>query len=771
MDIVSRPQLPIGLRQCSAVLACALVLLVSCESAVEPSIDPAPEHLPPNIPLNAEVFGEALDGPNDVDEFTLFATDDGVYDVFLQSAEAVRVDVLRDSQVVASTGNQPQDTSLFASHTGLIQVGLAAPYVIRVTADPSDSGAVGPYRLFVYAVDHRPEHIDSTIATGDTISGEQIEVDRPLDVDEFRFNAAAGDEFNLFFQAQSGAPGTLLVADVEDANGVPLAQATSLGSDSSLSQVSGRFAIRTTGWQRVRVLAAYPGTPGNVGAYRFFLYRVNRQPETRPNTLAFGDSLSGEMIELPGDVDEFRVNVLNTSAANVVVQQDSTAPGRSLLASLINPTNQVVAAALTLGPGSFGQSGRVQLAAGNYVLRVDGNGEVPPLVSPFQLLRGPYRLWLYRFQLSPEVASGTLMIPDTIVGESLDPPGDEDVYRFNGTRGEHINIALHGMADSTPNGGFRAFLMLNGSIPVAFVNVPTSSPILGAQTTRLDLPTTAPYTISVTGASSPEQLFERGPYRLAVTHVPTTPEQVSTTLMPGDSVTTELIDTPGDWDQFTIADTVGEELGLIFGTSPDQYPNYPSIVAYNPLSGDSLAGTVGQARRFTGPFRVPSGGQVSVAVFERPWVPGLRECYDSTCGGVYRFTGAYQFSVIRVNRAPETVSASYTIGDTVRGEAIMPTGDLDEFTATGVGGEPLSVYLRLTAPPVGEPDHGLTLEIIDPATGAILVGQGFQIFGPSFVFEGSFTVPPNGLFLIRVRGTGTFGEDITTAPYEFFLKR
>jgi len=117
------------------------------------------------------------------------------------------------------------------------------------------------------------------------------------------------------------------------------------------------------------------------------------------------------------------------------------------------------------------------------------------------------------------------------------------------------------------------------------------------------------------------------------------------------------------------------------------------------------------------------------------------------------------------------VSASYTIGGTVRGEAIMPIGELDEFTATGVGGETLSVYLHLTAPPVGEQDHGLTLEIIDPATGDTPAGKGVQIFGQSFVLEGSFIVPPNGHFLIRVRGTGAFGEDITTAAYEFFLKR
>jgi hypothetical protein len=43
--------------------------------------------------------------------------------------------------------------------------------------------------------------------------------------------------------------------------------------------------------------------------------------------------------------------------------------------------------------------------------------------------------------------------------------------------------------------------------------------------------------------------------------------------------------------------------------------------------------------------------------------------------------------------------------------------------------------------------------------------------GKWLIAIGSFTVPSSGTFLIRVRGTGTFGEDITTAPYEFFIQR
>jgi hypothetical protein len=151
----------------------------------------------------------------------------------------------------------------------------------------------------------------------------------------------------------------------------------------------------------------------------------------------------------------------------------------------------------------------------------------------------------------------------------------------------------------------------------------------------------------------------------------------------------------------------------------------------------------------------------------------FRFCSDATCGGVYRFVGPYAFHVIPINRAPENVPAMYTVGDTVRGEAIFPGGDIDEFTTTAVPGDTLTAYIRLTAPAVGVPDqfHGLTLEVIDPATGNTLAGSLEQFFGQTFGPVGSFAVPAGGAFLIRVRGSGTFGDELTTAPYEFFVRR
>src|SRR5207302_292649 len=78
------------------------------------------------------------------------------------------------------------------------------------------------------------------------------------------------------------------------------------------------------------------------------------------------------------------------------------------------------------------------------------------------------------------------------------------------------------------------------------------------QTRRLDLPVTGWYNVELTGFGS-----TRGAYRLLVESLGTAPEHVAAVLAPGDSVTTESIDTPGDWDEYTVTATPGQELAVI----------------------------------------------------------------------------------------------------------------------------------------------------------------------------------------------------------------
>ncbi len=255
----------------------------------------------------------------------------------------------------------------------------------------------------------------------------------------------------------------------------------------------------------------------------------------------------------------------------------------------------------------------------------------------------------------------------------------------------------------------------------------------------------------------------RGAYRLLVESLGAAPEHAAAALAPGDSVTTESIDTPGDWDEYTVTATPGQDLTVFMH-------GLPSIYVFDLTTRDTLASNLGQGDRLVGPFRVPANGQLAIAVFQP--ASFVRFCYDATCGGVLGLVAPYRFQVIPINRAPESVPAAFTVGDTIRGETISPVADIDEFTSSGTPGDTLTPNWRLLAAP-DPPGSLITLEVVDPATGAVLVGWGASLYGASSVYlsPGSFVVPPAGTYVIRVR-SGSLSDYLTgTAPYEFFVSR
>jgi len=139
------------------------------------------------------------------------------------------------------------DTALF-THADRSIPGTGRRHVrgARAGTAPSQIADTGAYRLFLYPIDRRPEHVSATITPGDTISGEQI--DRPGDIDEFTFSGVAGEEFNTFFQAENGSPETSLQLEVVDGAGTVLRTVQSVGTDTSLlRQVTGRFALQARG--------------------------------------------------------------------------------------------------------------------------------------------------------------------------------------------------------------------------------------------------------------------------------------------------------------------------------------------------------------------------------------------------------------------------------------------------------------------------------------------------------------------------------------------
>src|SRR5207302_468735 len=186
-------------------------------------------------------------------------------------------------------------------------------------------------------------------------------------------------------------------------------------------------------------------------------------------------------------------------------------PDAGLTVQLVDSaTGHVIATTSTSQVGTPAATGRMQLAPGRYVVRVGTSGDAYDRST----LRGLYRLWFYRFSFGPEVVRDTFAIGDTVSGEIIAPWGDVDRFRFYGLRGQHINVALQGLAD-TSGGGFQAWISGPGNEAnwtFASVSSAASDPTLrDHQTRRLDLPVTGWYTAELTGFGS-----TRGAYRLLV---------------------------------------------------------------------------------------------------------------------------------------------------------------------------------------------------------------------------------------------------------------
>jgi hypothetical protein len=722
------------------------------------AIDPLPEHRPAAITPGGVVVGESIDRAGDFDEFTLQAPAGAEFNAFLQSDPPFQLEVTRPGgQTIAIVTSAAGDTGLMQHATGTFSTPAAGSYVVRISGMSSHLVAdTGAYRFLVYPIDRRPERTSASVAAGDTISGEAIDV--PGDIDEFTFSGAAGSEYTAFLQAQSGSAETMLRMGVVDPGGTVLRVAQSTGTDTVLlKQVSGRFTLTSTGTYRLRIAGELSREDRDIGPYRVFLYKVNSAPETVSADLVPGDSISGESIDVPGDFDDFRLVVAESTGLNLVAQlDDQPDDGTPVLVQIFDASGTTVSGiGATIAPT---EAGRFKIGPGTYTVRVD--------VQHWQdkpTFRGSYRFWLYRFAYAPEQIPATFAIGDTVSGEVIAPWGDVDEFRFYGSKGQHINIGLQGQATQL---GLGFQLWVYG--PGGYLSVSSAASDTGLhdhQSMRLDLVADGWYQVQVMGFG-PTQ----GPYRFLVEPFGTAPETAPAQLVAGDSVMNEALDFPGDWDEFTVTEPAGSDVGIVMRGSVD--PPYTRLWVLDPVTGDTLGQTVSQFLRVLGPIRVPAAGQVHVAIFQQGGF--FRFCYDATCAGIYNQVGPYNFSIIRINRPPETVAASYTIEDTVRGDAIDPLGDVDEFTSSGTPGERLSPQFRLTGDPV-PPGTFYHMEIVDPVTDAILVGDAMAVFRatPDFQSPGSFTVPAFGAFVIRMRSGGYVSRDTDhgTAPYEFVVRR
>lgn len=728
-------------------------------------INRAPEHRGAPIAFDTEIAEETIDREGDIDEFTFQANTGDEFNVFVQAPRAFQLEVARPGTgPFALAAAVPTDTAFFRRATGRFSAFQTGTYVVRILGSGSHQVAdTGRYRLYVYAIDRRPEHVAAAVAVGDTVSGEQIEL--PGDIDEFSFSASAGEEVNAFFQAEDGTQETFLQLDVIEPAGGVLRSVQSVGTDTSLIQrATGTFVLPTTGTYRIRVKNASDFMDQSRGAYRFFLYRINRAPESVPATLGLGDSLMGEAIDLPGDIDEFTFTAAETALAGFVLARTTAGLGPCLHVALVADAghqvlNQSVpeycgtTVEVTLGTGPFA------IPQGSHTLRVLGTASTGTGYT------GPYRLVTFPLDSLPENVGDSVAIGDTVSGEDLGLPGDYDVFHFTGREGQHIDVRLQGLAPPPDSAGRWIVASVSGSTPpgyLASTSTPLSSTTLDAHRTgRVDLPSTGVYRVGVYPGHGGRLLDEGGAYRFTVVTVPAGPETAPAAMTPGDSVTTERIDHAEDVDEFVLTGLPDQELAVFLHAGETQGL---TVVAYDTATGDILDATPSfVARESTGRFRLPGTGVAGIRVYSpRPCPPEVGAEFGGC--GTAQALGSYFLLAFPINRAPESVSSAVVVGDTVDGEAIDPRGDVDEFTVTAAQGQTLIAYLQT---PLGAASfEGIVLRVVDATSGAVLGSVTSDNPTPNLEDQstGPIVLPYTGAYTIRVEG----GSDRTVAgSYRF----
>jgi hypothetical protein len=288
-------------------------------------VNRAPEVEPQALVLNDTLSGEAIEPPGDVDEFTFAGSEGQEVSGFLRTLSGNLLNVLRlcvvadagtlDELELGCVNSAGDDVLLWEQSTGRLALPRTTTYTARVLA-PQSALDWGRYQLMVHLVNRAPEAESPELVLNDTISGEAIEP--PGDVDEFLFAGTEGQEVAAFLQTLAGDLLNVLrlcvVADPGTQDELEVGCVSSDGNDASLwGQSTGRLVLPRTTTYAARILGVQSANDWR--RYRFTVHDVDRAPEEIATAIAVGDTVSGESIEPPGDVDEF---TFTASAAQTV---------------------------------------------------------------------------------------------------------------------------------------------------------------------------------------------------------------------------------------------------------------------------------------------------------------------------------------------------------------------------------------------------------------------------------------------------------------------
>lgn len=131
--------------------------------------------------------------------------------------------------------------------------------------------------------------------------------------------------------------------------------------------------------------------------------------------------------------------------------------------------------------------------------------------------------------------------------------------------------------------------------------------------------------------------------------------------------------------------------------------------------------------------------------------------------------GPYRLLLAPVDSTAESRPAAVAVGDTVRGEAIAPLGDVDTFTLAGTAGDTITIMLAGEVAEARVPLRGTLLDSLGREVQTTLGSTGTP--GRAGPETGRLQLPYTGTYRVRVHGE-TSGRDGSEAmPYRLVVER
>jgi hypothetical protein len=241
------------------------------------------------------------------------------------------------------------------------------------------------------------------------------------------------------------------------------------------------------------------------------------------------------------------------------------------------------------------------------------------------------------------------------------------------------------------------------------------------------------------------------PFGLTVRRVSAAPEHHEVAIAFGDTVR-DSIDFEGDIDDFTLRGTPGQEINVSASWPSNYAPIDFGVALDDPATGRTLARS-NFLWNYSPTATIPGGGVVRVRACSNASC-AVPRCEIEVCrpsdGGLVR----YSLVVHRIDRAPEQVLATYTLGDVVSGEKVDQPGDIDEYVFDGSAGQTVQAALQWYTPfDRSMPGPGLQLDLIDVASGQLLTSvlARYKTVEVDDISSPPVVLPTTGRYLVRVR--------------------